>query len=60
MIGMVMLVGLSAMNSISIVEFANQPRERGLGVREAVQQAARARRGRRPMRRLPALPGRRT
>jgi multidrug efflux pump len=42
-IGMVMLVGLVTKNSILIVEFANQLRERGLGVVEAVEQAARTR-----------------
>ena len=42
-IGLVMLVGLVTKNSILIVEFANQLRERGLGVREAVEQSARTR-----------------
>ena len=42
-IGMVMLVGLVAKNSILIVEFANQLRERGLGVVEASLEAARTR-----------------
>jgi len=42
-IGMVMLVGLVTKNSILIVEFANQLRKRGLGLREAVEQAARTR-----------------
>jgi multidrug efflux pump len=42
-IGLVMLVGLVTKNSILIVEFANQLRERGHGVREAVYEAARIR-----------------
>ncbi|MCG8591423.1 MAG: efflux RND transporter permease subunit [Proteobacteria bacterium] len=42
-IGIVMLVGLVTKNSILIVEFANQLRERGLEVREAVLEAARTR-----------------
>jgi multidrug efflux pump subunit AcrB len=42
-IGLVMLVGLVTKNSILIVEFANQLRDRGLGVIEAVEQAARIR-----------------
>jgi multidrug efflux pump len=42
-IGLVMLVGLVTKNSILIVEFANQLRERGLDVREAVEQSARTR-----------------
>jgi len=42
-IGLVMLIGLVTKNSILIVEFANQLRERGLSVRDAVHQAARAR-----------------
>jgi multidrug efflux pump len=42
-IGLVMLVGLVTKNSILIVEFANQLRDRGLGVVEAVDQAARTR-----------------
>ncbi|MDH3210897.1 MAG: efflux RND transporter permease subunit [Myxococcales bacterium] len=42
-IGLVMLVGLVTKNSILIVEFANQLRARGLGVAEAVEQAARTR-----------------
>jgi multidrug efflux pump subunit AcrB len=42
-IGLVMLVGLVAKNSILIVEFANQLRDRGLDVREAITQAARTR-----------------
>jgi HAE1 family hydrophobic/amphiphilic exporter-1 len=39
-IGLVMLIGLLAKNGILIVEFANQLRDRGLGVREAVREAA--------------------
>jgi multidrug efflux pump len=42
-IGLVMLIGLVTKNSILIVEFANQLRERGLSVQDAVHQAARAR-----------------
>jgi multidrug efflux pump len=38
-----MLVGLVTKNSILIVEFANQLRGRGLGLVEAVEQAARTR-----------------
>jgi multidrug efflux pump len=39
-IGLVMLVGLVAKNAILIVEFANQLRDTGLKVREAVLEAA--------------------
>lgn len=39
-IGLVMLVGLITKNGILIVEFANQLRERGRGIREAVMEAA--------------------
>jgi multidrug efflux pump len=42
-IGLVMLIGLVTKNSILIVEFANQLRDRGLDVSEAVRQAAAAR-----------------
>ncbi len=42
-IGLVMLVGLVAKNSILIVEFANQLRAQGLDVIDAVTQAARTR-----------------
>ncbi len=42
-IGLVMLVGLVTKNSILIVEFANQLRERGLSPREAVFEASRIR-----------------
>ncbi|CAN5769956.1 efflux RND transporter permease subunit [soil metagenome] len=39
-IGLVLLVGIMAKNGILIVEFANQLRDRGAGVREAVERAA--------------------
>jgi HAE1 family hydrophobic/amphiphilic exporter-1 len=39
-IGLVLLVGVMAKNGILIVEFANQLRDRGLGVRAAIEQAA--------------------
>jgi len=39
-IGFVLLVGIMAKNGILIVEFANQLRDRGLGVREAIEQAS--------------------
>jgi HAE1 family hydrophobic/amphiphilic exporter-1 len=39
-IGLVLLVGIMAKNGILIVEFANQLRDRGLSVREAVEQAS--------------------
>ena len=39
-IGIVMLVGLAAKNGILIVEFANQLRDSGLAVRDAVLEAA--------------------
>jgi multidrug efflux pump len=42
-IGLVMLVGLVTKNSILIVEFANQLRDRGLPLVEAVKQASRTR-----------------
>jgi hydrophobic/amphiphilic exporter-1 (mainly G- bacteria), HAE1 family len=42
-IGLVMLVGLSSKNAILIVEFAEQLRERGLGMVDAVVEAARIR-----------------
>ena len=42
-IGLVMLVGLVTKNSILIVEFANQLRERGLALHDAVEQAAQTR-----------------
>lgn len=42
-IGQIMLIGLVTKNGILIVEFANQRKETGLSVREAVQSAAVAR-----------------
>lgn len=42
-IGQIMLIGLVTKNGILIVEFANQRKENGLSVREAVQSAAVAR-----------------
>jgi HAE1 family hydrophobic/amphiphilic exporter-1 len=42
-IGLLMLIGLSAKNGILIVEFAEQLREKGLGVVEAAIEAARIR-----------------
>jgi multidrug efflux pump len=42
-IGLVMLVGLVTKNSILIVEFANQLRDRGMGPRDAVFEASRIR-----------------
>jgi hydrophobic/amphiphilic exporter-1 (mainly G- bacteria), HAE1 family len=39
-IGLVLLVGIMAKNGILIVEFANQLRDRGLGVRDAIEQAS--------------------
>ena len=42
-VGLVMLIGLAAKNSILIVEFAEQPRERGLGIAEAAVEAGRIR-----------------
>ncbi len=39
-IGLIMLIGLVAKNAILIVEFANQLRRRGMGIREAVSEAA--------------------
>jgi multidrug efflux pump len=42
-IGLVMLVGLVTKNSILIVEFANQLRDRGLSLQDAILQAARTR-----------------
>ena len=42
-IGLVMLIGLVTKNGILIVEFANQRKETGLSVREAVEDAAAAR-----------------
>jgi HAE1 family hydrophobic/amphiphilic exporter-1 len=42
-IGLLMLIGLSAKNGILVVEFAEQLRERGLGIVEAAVEAARIR-----------------
>jgi HAE1 family hydrophobic/amphiphilic exporter-1 len=42
-IGLVMLVGLASKNSILIVEFAEQLRERGLSIADAAVEAARIR-----------------
>ncbi|MBB4002470.1 efflux RND transporter permease subunit [Aurantimonas endophytica] len=39
-IGLVLLVGIMAKNGILIVEFANQLREEGLSVREAIEQSS--------------------
>ncbi|WDR03895.1 efflux RND transporter permease subunit [Devosia algicola] len=39
-IGLVLVVGIMAKNGILIVEFANQLRDRGMAVREAVEEAA--------------------
>lgn len=39
-IGLVLLVGIMAKNGILVVEFANQLREEGMGLREATEQAA--------------------
>ena len=42
-IGLVLLVGIIAKNGILIVEFANQLRDHGAGVREAIEEACRIR-----------------
>ncbi|AWL11170.1 putative transporter [Saliniradius amylolyticus] len=42
-IGLVMLIGLLAKNAILLVEFADQLRDKGLSVREAVENAAQIR-----------------
>lgn len=39
-IGLVMLIGLLAKNSVLLVEFADQLRDRGFSVREAIEEAA--------------------
>jgi hydrophobe/amphiphile efflux-1 (HAE1) family protein len=42
-VGLVMLIGLIAKNGILLVEFADQLRDRGFAVREAIEEAARIR-----------------
>ncbi|WP_237152134.1 efflux RND transporter permease subunit [Oryzibacter oryziterrae] len=42
-IGLVMLVGIMAKNGILVVEFANQLRDEGMGVRKAIETAAKIR-----------------
>ncbi len=42
-IGMIMLIGLVTKNGILIIEFANQLRKKGLGIREALIEASTAR-----------------
>jgi hydrophobe/amphiphile efflux-1 (HAE1) family protein len=42
-IGLVMLIGLIAKNSILLVEFANQMRDAGMGVKEAIIEAGKVR-----------------
>jgi HAE1 family hydrophobic/amphiphilic exporter-1 len=42
-IGLVLMVGIIAKNGILVVEFANQLRDHGAGVREAVEEACRIR-----------------
>jgi len=39
-IGLVLLIGLMAKNSVLVVEFADQLRDKGLGVRDAIEQGA--------------------
>lgn len=39
-VGLVMLIGLIAKNGILLVEFADQERDRGAGVRDAIERAA--------------------
>lgn len=39
-IGLVLLVGVMAKNGILIVEFANQLRDRGMGLRQAIEEAS--------------------
>ena len=39
-IGLVLLIGLMAKNSVLVVEFADQLRDRGAGVREAIEKGA--------------------
>jgi hydrophobic/amphiphilic exporter-1 (mainly G- bacteria), HAE1 family len=42
-IGLVLLVGIMAKNGILVVEFANQLRDRGRSIREAIEEASRIR-----------------
>ncbi|MFX8381754.1 efflux RND transporter permease subunit, partial [Acinetobacter baumannii] len=42
-IGLIILIGIAAKNGILIVEFANQRRDEGLGIAEAVIDAAETR-----------------
>ncbi|MDX1653740.1 MAG: efflux RND transporter permease subunit, partial [Candidatus Competibacteraceae bacterium] len=42
-IGLVMLIGLMAKNGVLLVEFADQLRDKGMGVREAIATSARVR-----------------
>ena len=42
-VGLVMLIGLIAKNGILLVEFADQLRDQGYGVRDAIEEAARIR-----------------
>jgi hydrophobe/amphiphile efflux-1 (HAE1) family protein len=42
-IGLVLLIGLMAKNSVLVVEFADQLRDRGLTVRDAIEQSAQRR-----------------
>jgi multidrug efflux pump len=42
-IGMIMLMGLATKNSILLVDYTNQMRERGVGTREAILEAGRTR-----------------
>ncbi len=42
-VGLVMLIGLIAKNGILLVEFADQQRDRGMSVREAISSSARVR-----------------
>ncbi len=43
MVGFIALIGIEIKNSILLVDFTNQLREQGLGVREAVEQAGKIR-----------------
>jgi len=42
-IGIIMLIGLVSKNAILIVEFANQKKAQGLGIKEAISEAAKSR-----------------